>query len=55
MEEEHRGKKRESQTDNTDPDGGVELINHEIMIWAETKSQMLNQLSHPGAPVLFSV
>ena len=24
--------------------------NHEIMTWAEVKSQMLNQLSHPGAP-----
>ena len=24
--------------------------NHEIMTWAEIKSQMLNWLSHPGAP-----
>lgn len=24
----------------------------EIMIWAEIKSQMLNQLSHPGTPAL---
>ena len=24
--------------------------NHKIMTWAETKSQMLNRLSHPGTP-----
>ena len=24
--------------------------NHEIMTWAKIKSQMLNRLSHPGAP-----
>ena len=27
-------------------------MNHEIMTWAKTKSQMLNRLSHPGAPVI---
>ena len=26
--------------------------NPEIMTWAEIKSQMLNQLSHPGAPII---
>ena len=26
------------------------LCNHEIMTWAETKSQMPTQLSHPSAP-----
>ena len=31
-------------------DVGLELTNHEIMTWAEIKSWMLNQLSHPGAP-----
>ena len=25
-------------------------MNHEIMTWEETKSQMFNQPSHPGAP-----
>ena len=32
----------------TDP--GLELTSGEIMTWAEIKSWMLNQLSHPGAP-----
>ena len=27
--------------------------NCEIMTWAETKSQMLNQMSHPGAPIFY--
>ena len=35
---------------STEPDAGLELKNREIMIWAETKSQMLNWLNHPGAP-----
>ena len=26
---------------------------HEIMTWAQMKSQMFNQLSHPGMPVVF--
>ena len=29
---------------------GAQSHNPEIMTWAETKSQTLNQLSHPGAP-----
>ena len=33
---------------------GLGLINREIMTWAEIKSQMLNQLSHPGAPTHLS-
>ena len=37
---------------STEPDVGLELTNHEIMTWAEIKSLTLNQLSHPGAPVL---
>ena len=28
---------------------GLNLTNHESMIWAEIKSQMLNWLNHPGA------
>ena len=35
---------------SAEPDVGLELTNHEIMTWAETKSQMLNGRSHPGAP-----
>ena len=27
-------------------------MNHEIMTWAESKSWILNQLSHPGTPIL---
>ena len=36
---------------STGPDVGLEPMNHEIMTWAEMKSRMLNQLSHPGAPI----
>ena len=32
---------------------GLDPPNCEIMILAETKSQMLNGLSHPGAPRFF--
>ena len=31
---------------------GLRLTNHEIMTCAEIKSQRLNQLNHPGAPIL---
>ena len=34
----------------TEPKAGLELTNCDIMTWAETKSQTLNQLSHPGGP-----
>ena len=33
---------------STEPDAGLEFMNHEIMTWAKTKSRALNQLSHPG-------
>ena len=33
-----------------EPNAGLKLTNCEIMTWAEIKSQMLNWLSHPGAP-----
>ena len=33
----------------TEPDAGLNLTNCEIMTSAESKSQMHNQLSHPGA------
>ena len=35
-------------TVSAEPDVGLKLTKHEIMIWAETKSQNLNWLSHPG-------
>ena len=35
---------------STEPDSGLDLGNHETMIWAKIKSQMPNQLSHPGTP-----
>ena len=38
---------------SAEPDIGLELRNGEITTWAETKSWMLNQLSHPGSPVVF--
>ena len=42
-------------TVSTEPDVGFNPLHPEIMTWAETKSQMLRQLSHPGAPIgLFS-
>ena len=36
---------------STEPDAGLEPMNHEIMTWGEIKSQTLNQLSHPGTPL----
>ena len=50
-------RQRESQAGSTVsvpdavPDAGLEPPNHEIMIWAQIKRWMLNQLSHPGAPL----
>ena len=35
---------------STEPNAGLESMNHVIMTWAKTKSQMFNQLRHPGAP-----
>ena len=37
-------------TDSTEPNMGIDLRNHEIMTWAEIKSQTPNQLNHPGSP-----
>ena len=40
------------------PNAGLELMNHEIMTWAETKTWALKQLSHPGAlplPILENI
>ena len=37
-------------TASTELDAGLELTHGEIVTRAETKSQTLNQLSHPGAP-----
>ena len=40
-------------TISIEPHAGLELTNHEIVIGAEIKSQMLYGLSHPGtAPLL---
>ena len=37
---------------STELDAGLELMNYEIMTWAEIRSQMLNRLCHPGIPIL---
>ena len=34
------------------PDTGLDPMNCESMSWAAVKSQTLNRLSHPGAPIL---
>ena len=38
---------------STEPVVGLELANCEIMTRANTKSQTLNPLSHPGAPQVY--
>ena len=42
------------QTVSTEPKAGLDPTNREIMTWAKIKGQMLNQLSHPGAPLIRS-
>ena len=37
---------------SAEPDLGLKLRNCEVVTWAETKSLMLNRLSHPGTPCL---
>ena len=37
-------------TISAEPDTGLELMNREIVTSAEIKRQVLNRLSHPGAP-----
>ena len=37
-------------TASTEPYGGSNSQKCEIMMWSEAQSQMLNWLSHPGAP-----
>ena len=47
---------RESQADSmlkVKPDVGAQSQDAESMTWAETKSQMLSWLHHPGSPRLF--
>ena len=39
---------------SAEPSAQLCLMNGEIMTWAEIKSPMLNQLSHPGAPLKVS-
>ena len=50
-----RGRERILSRLHIEPDAGLKSMDCDIMIWAKTKCQMLNQLSHPGAPtgVLF--
>ena len=43
-----RGRKRKSHA-------GLKPMNHEIVTWAEIKSQVLNWLSHPGVPISLRV
>ena len=57
--EEGTGREREGQriwsslcADSREPDAGLELMNPEVMTWAEIKSRRLNWLSHPGTPTL---
>ena len=50
--EKESGRGAESENPSTVPCVEFELTNCEVMTWAETKSQMFNQLSHPGAPLL---
>ena len=38
--------------DSAEADVGLELTNREIMTQAESRSRMLNRLSHPGAPAI---
>ena len=35
---------------STEPDTGLDAMNHEIMTYTEIKSLMLNRLNHPGTP-----
>ena len=62
VQEQGRGRERERERErerkfqaastlSAEPDTGLNLTNHEIVTWAEIKSRMLNQLSHPGAPI----
>ena len=55
------GVKREREKENgrerihtvsTGPNVGFDLMNCEIMTWAEIKSWMFNSLSHPGTPLI---
>ena len=51
--ERERERERESQAVfmlSSEPNTGLKPKNHEIMTWAEIKSQTLNRLSHPDAP-----
>ena len=54
--ERERDYERISSTDSAEPDTGLDTTNCEIMTWTEVKSQMLDQLSHPGTSLnLFNV
>ena len=57
--EQRRGRERRKEripsgihTVRVEPNAGHQSTHHKIMTWVEIKSQILNQLSHPGAPHL---
>ena len=50
-----RRRERESQAGSElsmhcEADTGLDPMNHEMVTWAKSKSQMLNWLNHPGIP-----
>ena len=47
-----RGRERGTERTPIEPDLGLQPTNHEIMTLAETKSQIFNQLSHPGTAII---
>lgn len=49
----NRGKadrKKDTESQGGQPDAGLELMKSLDMTWVEPKSQMLNQVIHPGTP-----
>ena len=55
--EQRRGREREGERQSqagsrlsTEPDVGLDLMNHEIMTGAKIKSLALKPPTHPGAP-----
>ena len=54
VEEERERIRSQLRSVSVEPDVNLELTNHDIMTWPQIKSQMLNRLSHPDAPILLS-
>ena len=42
-------------TVSTETDMVLDPMNHEIMTWAEIKSQVLNQLNYPDSPIILMI